>query len=601
MSAAFPAAFVLAVFVCICAGAQTVADRYTKHEKMITMRDGIKLYTAIYVPKDSSKKFPILMERTPYSCRPYGTNAFPQRMHSNPLILQDGYIFVFQDVRGRYRSEGQFEEMTPNIPANTNTQTDESSDTYDTIEWLLNNLETHNGHVGITGISYPGFYTTAALPDAHPALKAASPQAPVTDEFEGDDAYHRGAFFLLDNVNFLNVFDRPRTGPTESYDPLSTQLRNTNAYDFYLRLGPIKNINAQYFDGRSKIWNEYLQHATKDGYWKSRNIRPHLTNIKPAVLITGGWFDAENLFGALKTYEALKQKSPATNKLLVMGPWTHGAWARPTWSNYATYQFGRNTNEAFQTIEASFFRMHLHGIQPQNKPPGAVIYFTGSNQWRTFPAWPPSGTQNASLYLRSGNYLSNRPEPSRQGDERYVSDPANPVPYSPAVSGYRDNNYMGADQRFLKDRNDVLHFATDTLANPVTLAGPVVARLFVSLTGTDADFVVKLIDVHPNGTESLVRAEVLRGKFRNSFEKPEPFVPEKITAVKLELNDVAHTFLAGHRIKVQIQSSWFPLVDRNPHKFMAIPTADQKDFLPNTITIHRNARYMSVIQFSKLP
>lgn len=574
-----------------------IKELYTKIERMIPMRDGVKLFTAIYLPKDNSELHPILMNRTPYSCSPYGEDRFPPSF-GNPAFIKEQYIFVFQDVRGRYMSQGAFRELTPYIPIkNTTGQVDESSDTYDTIEWLLKNLEDGNGRVGIHGISYPGFYATAALPGAHPALKAVSPQAPVTDEFEGDDVYHRGAFFLLDNASFLNEFDPPRNGPAKRYLPISNQFNFTDAYQFYLQLGPISQVNNRFLKHKSVLWDEFLRHDTKDAYWQARDIRPHLTNIKPAVLVVGGWFDAENLFGTLNTYQAIEHQNNKNHNYLLMGPWTHGTWARQHFSHYATYQFNSNTTTRFFEIEASFFNYYLKEKQ-DHLLPEATIFFTGSNEWRTFSKWPPPGSKPFNLYLDAGNQLSFHPVKNKQGYDEYLSDPQHPVPYSPLKTGERDDDYMGADQRFASTRPDVISFETGELNEPITLAGPVIARLFVSISETDADFVVKLVDVLPDQThtQQLVRAEVIRGKFRNSFSKPQPFIPGKITPVNLPLNDVAHTFKTGHRIMVQVQSSWFPLVDRNPQTFINIPKAGVTDFKKATIRIERNARYQSIIE-----
>ncbi len=356
-----PLVFVFTVSVFFSCAQQTDND-YIKIERLIPMRDGVKLFTAIYLPKDSAQKYPVLMQRTPYSCAPYGEVNFRRKLGPNPLFANEKYIYVYQDVRGRHLSEGQFKEMTPAIDnKHNNTEVDESSDTYDTVDWLLKNIKNNNGKVGIYGISYPGFYATASLPNAHPAIKAVSPQAPVTDEFEGDDAYHRGAFFLMDNFSFLNFFDHPRDASREQ-DPLVSNNVNINdVYDFYLNVGPIKNLNKLYFHNQSKIWNEYLEHATNDAYWKARNIRPHLKNIKLATLIAGGWFDAEDMFGALNTYEAIEQQNPINNNKLVMGPWTHGAWESNDWSEFDTYNFETNTSAYFQQMELNFFNYYLKG------------------------------------------------------------------------------------------------------------------------------------------------------------------------------------------------------------------------------------------------
>ncbi len=584
---------------------QSIKTRFTKIERMIPMRDGTNLFTAIYIPKNTTGKYPILMVRTPYSCNPYGEDNYRRALGPTRLFGEDDYIYVYQDVRGRYMSEGKFEETTPHIANKKTTKdVDESSDTYDTIDWLLKNIANNNGKVGMYGISYPGFYATAALPDAHPALKAVSPQAPVTDEFEGDDAYHRGAFFLMDNYSFMNDFDYPRDTTWKSYPELCDQ-KISNAYDYYLQMGPLKNFNKNCFANRSKIWNEYLQHDSNDDYWKTRNIRTHLTNIKPAVLIVGGWFDAEDLFGSLNTYAAIEQKNAVNNNHLVMGPWTHGAWSRGKWSSFGTLDFKSNTTEYYQQIEHSFFNYYLKDSGTFNATE-ATVFETGSNEWKEYKTWPPKNTKPVNWYLSNNHQLSFQPVAATGYDE-YVSDPANPVPYMNTNRSGRNDEYMVADQRFASQRKDVLSFESTVLEKDITLAGAIDADLYVSVSGTDADFIVKLIDVLPDtasqengkdvaGMQRLVRAEVLRGKFRNSFAKPESFVPGKITNVRYSLNDVSHCFKKGHKIMVQIQSSWFPLVDRNPQKFMLIPDANETDFQPATIRIYHHAKHPSHVE-----
>ena len=589
-----------------------VKDNYTKLDRQITMRDGVKLYTVIYVPKDASQSYPILMERTPYSAGPYGeTNYTTNGPGPSKLLSEEKYIFVTQDVRGRYMSEGKFEEMTPhNFAKKTPKDTDESSDTYDTIEWLLKNIPQNNGRVGITGVSYPGFYASAALPDAHPALKAVSPQAPVTDEFIGDDARHNGAFFLLDNFSFLSYFDAQPDKPVASYAGIFSN-RSKDAYDFFLKLGPLKNANsAKYFNNKGKIWNEYLQHETYDDYWKSRNIRPALKNVKPATLVVGGWFDAEDLFGALRTYEAIEKQSPTTKNQIVMGPWTHGAWSRPEWKEFGPLNFGSNTSTYFQEeLEVKFFNYYLKD-KGDWKAAEATMFNTGTNEWKTFDAWPPKNKEAKELHFQANGKLSWEETATEDKDsfDEYVSDPAKPVPYTDGVFARRNNQYMIEDQRFAARRPDVLNYETEVLTEDVTFSGPMTAHFFASTTGTDADFIVKLIDILPEdapnpspnpkaltmaGYQRLVRAEVLRGKFRNSFEKPEPFVPNQVTDVKVRMPDVLHTFKKGHKIMVQIQSSWFPLVDRNPQKFMNISEADEKDFQKATIRVYHSKQHDS--------
>jgi len=623
-----------------------VRQNYRKLDRQITMRDGVKLYTIIYVPQDADKAhpYPIIMERTPYSAGPRGEAKYPLRGPGPSRELsQEKYIFVYQDVRGRYLSEGQFEEVTPALstaatdkarraPRGQSQPHDESTDTYDTIEWLLQNVAGNNGKVGIMGISYPGFYATASLPTAHPALKAVSPQAPVTDEFIGDDARHNGAFFLLDNFSFTNYFDAPRPQPVAEYKELF-DLKITDAYQFFLKLGPIKNANApQYFNNRARIWNEYLQHDTYDAYWQARNIRPHLTGVRPAVLTVGGWYDAEDLFGALHTYEAIEKQNPKATNRLVMGPWTHGAWARPDWSKFGPYDFGQNTAQHYrQTLETPFFNYYLKGKGTFN-PAEATVFDTGLNQWKDYSAWPPAA-ESRPFYLLPSGFLygvtkgqlapyqqqshsqivrtqpANSPTPPAY--DEYISDPAHPVPYTTAIQGGRNNDYMLEDQRFAAQRPDVLTYQTEPLTEDLTVAGPLAVDLWVSTSGTDADFVVKLIDVLPDdtpnpvpnpknvqlaGAQRLVRGDVFRGRFRNSFEKPEAFQPNVPTEVKYALNDVLHTFKKGHRLLVQVQSTWFPLVDRNPQQFVNISTAEAADFQKATIRIYHEPGHASAVQ-----
>lgn len=589
-----------------------VKENYTKLDTTISMRDGIKLYTIIYIPKDNTGQYPFLMERTPYSAGPYGANNYPGRLGPNENLMKEKYIFVYQDVRGRYMSEGVNLEVTPYIANKKNkTDVDESSDTYDTVDWLLKNIKGNNGRVGLYGISYPGFYATACLPGAHPAIKAVSPQAPVTDEFIGDDANHNGAFFLLDNFSFMNFFDMERNGPVKDYAKPVFMAGSKDAYQFYLKMGTIKNTNgAKYYNNKSVIWNEYLQHDTYDAYWKARNIRQHLKNINIPTLVVGGWFDAEDLFGALHTYEAIEKQSAKNNNHLVMGPWTHGAWASSDWNKFATHEFGSNTSKFFQdSLENTFFNFYLKD-KGSFTAAEATVFETGTNLWKSYDVWPPKNATPVAFYFTTGNKLSLQQSSTQNSFEEYISDPAKPVPYTNGTYGRRNNEYMAEDQRFAAARPDVVVFETDELTEDLTLTGRIAADLFVSTSGTDADFIVKLIDVLPDnepnsknaprgfnmaGLQRLVRAEVMRGKFRNSYEKPEAFVPGKISEVKFDLNDVAHTFKKGHKIMVQVQSSWFPLVDRNPQKFMRIPDAEEKDFQKATIRIYHDAANASKI------
>ncbi|MHA4738435.1 CocE/NonD family hydrolase [Dyadobacter sp. MSC1_007] len=589
-----------------------IKANYTKTEQYIAMRDGVKLFTAIYTPKDNSQTYPILMQRTPYSVRPYGEANYRKTLGPNAHLMREKYIFVYQDARGRYKSEGAFREMTPAIAnKKSNKDVDESSDTYDTIEWLLKNTR-NNGKVGQSGISFPGYYSSAALPDAHPALVAVSPQAPMSDEFIGDDCYHNGAFFLMDNFGFYSGFDGPKSKDGTNYQG-HFNVEFKDAYQYFLDFGPLKKANAApYFANPNSIWRQTVAHPVYDEFWQSRNIRQHLKNIKPAVLVVGGWFDAEDLYGALKTYAAIEKQSPGNNNRLVMGPWTHGGWAAPTWKSFAQYQFGGDVNKFYQEeIETKFFNYHLKGKGTLDLPE-VTVFETGTNQWRQYDAWPPKNCQPTTYYFGGNGKLSAARLTSEKSSTSYESDPAKPVPYTNVIGGHRNNEYMAEDQRFASRRPDVVSFQTDSLTEDITLTGEIAAYLMVSMTGSDADFIVKVIDVWPigatlpalqeggkpvvmDGYQQMVRAEVLRGKFRNSFSKPEPFVKDRIEKVTVRLNEVAHTFKKGHRIMVQVQSSWFPLVDRNPQKFMNIFEANEADFQKSTITIHHDTKNSSSI------
>ncbi len=589
-----------------------VKANYTKTEQYITMRDGVKLFTAIYTPKDDSQAYPIIMQRTPYSVRPYGENNYRRALGPNVHLMREKYIFVYQDARGRYKSEGNFREMTPAIEnKKSNKDVDESSDTYDTVEWLLKNTK-NNGKVGQWGISFPGYYSSAGLPNAHPAMAAVSPQAPMSDEFIGDDCYHNGAFFLMDNFGFYSGFDGPKSKDGTNYQSHFNAEYN-DAYKYFLDFGPLKKSNAApYFADPNSIWRQTTAHPVYDEFWQSRNIKNHLKNIKPAVLVVGGWFDAEDLYGALKTYAAIEKQSPGNNNRLVMGPWTHGGWAAPAWKGFAQYQFGADVNKYYQEeIETKFFNFYLKGKGAFDQ--GEITVFeTGSNQWRNYDVWPPKNSQPTTYYFAKNGGMAVAKLLSEPSSTTYESDPAKPVPYTNVISGHRNNEYMAEDQRFASRRPDVVSFQTDTLTEDLTLTGEIVANLMVSMTGSDADFIVKVIDVWPAGStvpgpkegdkpvimdgyQQMVRAEVLRGKFRNSFSKPEPFAKDKIEKVTVKLNEVAHTFKKGHRVMVQIQSSWFPLVDRNPQKFMNIFEAAESDFQKSRITIHHDAKNASSI------
>ena len=604
--------FIILSFVSVAAVAQEtdsayVRSNYTKIERQITMRDGVKLFTAIYIPKDQSKKYPFLMTRTPYTVAPYGADKYKLSLGTFPALMKEGFIFVYQDVRGRWMSEGTFEDIRPQTIKKGTKDIDESTDTYDTIDWLVKNIQNNNGKVGISGISYPGFYSTTSLPNAHPALKAVSPQAPVTDWFIGDDFHHGGALFLMDAFRFMTSFGVPRPKPiTPDKGPKPFIFPIQDNYRFYLEAGSVKNLKEKYFADSIKFWNNLFKHPNLDTFWRARTITPHLTNVKPAVMVVGGFFDAEDAYGTFATYKAIEKQNPSANNILVAGPWFHGGWVRGTGSSFGDIKFGQPTSTYYQeNLELPFFKYHLKGEGNFN-PAEATIFVTGSNQWKKFNTWPPAETENKNLYLHPNGKLAFEKVGRTDSWDEYVSDPANPVPYQNGIQTNRTREYMIDDQRFSARRPDVKTYQTDVLIEDVTLTGPVLANLVVSTTGTDADYVVKLIDVYPEdaenndgvmmaGYEMLVRGEILRGKYRNSFEKPEPFVPGAVTKVNYPLPDVAHTFKKGHRIMIQIQNSWFPLADRNPQKFMNIYTAEPKDFQKATHKIYHDTLNSSFI------
>jgi putative CocE/NonD family hydrolase len=594
-----------------------VRDNYTKIERNIPMRDGVKLFTSVYIPKNQDKKYPFMINRTPYTVSPYGETKYKTTLGPSPLFLKEGFIFVYQDVRGKWMSEGQFEDIRPHIDQKKSKKDiDESSDTYDTVDWLIKNIPNNNGKAGIYGISYPGFYSSAALPGAHSALKAVSPQAPVTDWFMGDDFHHNGAFMLADAFSFYSSFGVPRPHPiTPDKGPKGFKFPIKDNYRFYLSLGALKNVKLKYFGDTIKFWNDLMEHGTHDAFWKARNIQPHLKGIKPAVLVVGGFFDAEDAYGALHTYQSIESQNPSAKNSLVMGPWFHGGWARGTGLSFGDISFGQPTGTWYQqNVEFPFF-MHYLKDTKDAVPAEATIFITGSNEWKKFPAWPPPAAATQTLYLQANGQLSFEAPQSADSFDEYVSDSNNPVPFQDGVKETRTREYMIDDQRFAARRPDVKVYQTPALTEDLTLAGPLVADLAVSTTGTDADYIVKLIDVYPEdaeatqpnpkglimgGYEMLVRGEVMRGKFRNSFEQPEAFVPGEITKVKYSLPDVAHTFKKGHRIMIQVQNSWFPLVDRNPQQFLDIYHADDKDFIKATQRIYHDQAHASSLTVTVL-
>ena len=594
-----------------------LSARYEKSEHRVEMRDGTKLYVALYVPRDrGSEKFPILLTRTPYSCNPYGPDAISARIGPNRILEDEGYIFACQDVRGRYQSEGKYDNMRPHVPGEL--PIDESSDTWDTIEWLVSHAPGNNGKVGMWGISYPGFYAAAALPEAHPALVASSPQAPISDFFF-DDFHHHGAYTLAywfitpvfgyqqDTLNTGNWFTFPTRGTRDGYK-------------YYMDLGPLKNSDATY-DSTNFFWRQLAEHPNYDEFWQARSILPHLDEVDHAVLTVGGWFDAEDLYGPLNIYRALERNNPeiAYNGL-VMGPWGHGDWAR-TLSPHVIGDivYGDDISGWYQReVEAPFFRYWLKG-EGSSPDFDALTFDTGRKEWLSFPEWPPAEAQTRILYLRDGESLQwTGPVGGEAEYSEYVSDPNEPVPYTDDIRFvFTPRRYMNEDQRFAERRPDVIEFQTGILEEDLTLAGDMLARLEVSTTGTDSDWIVKLIDVYPDamqneehtpegvvlgGYQQMVRSEIFRGRFRESYETPEAFVPGQRTTVEFPLQDVLHTFKAGHRIMVQVQSSWFPLFDRNPQTFVPnIFEAEEGDFVRATQRVWHMPEAASRLEVKVLP
>ncbi len=599
----------LIFFLSILQTACTEKQSYIKREYQIPMRDGKKLFTAVYMPKDDSKKYPILMWRTPYSVHPYGENKFPKKFGPSPLFMDEGYIFVYQDVRGRFMSQGEYVNMRPYIPDKTDSLIiDETTDTYDTIDWLIKNIPNNNGRVGMWGISYPGFYSSMGLIDSHPALKAVSPQAPIADWFIGDDMHHNGAFTLMLAFNFFSTFGKPRPEPTTEWPPRFKH-GTPDGYRFFLDMGPLPNANKKYFHNEISFWNKAMQHGTYDDFWQKRNILPHLKNIRPAVLVVGGWYDGEDLYGTLETYRTIEKNNPGIHNHLVMGPWGHGGWARTEGEWLGDIWFGAKTSFWYQKeVELTFFNYFLKN-KGELHLPEAYGFDTGKNHWRQFKIWPPLDRQESAIYLQADRKLDFSP-PTASGPlyDEYISDPSRPVPFVSGLTTRWGKKFLTEDQRFAWQRPDVVSYESEILDDSLTLCGPILADLYVSTSGTDCDWVVKLIDVYPDtfrytqedkkrlpmgGYQRLIRAEIMRSKFRNSYTNLQPLVPDKIMHIRFKLQDVLHTFLPGHKIMIQIQSSWFPLFDRNPQIFTDIYQAQEADFVKAVQRIYHSKQYPS--------
>ena len=604
--------------------AKYITDNYTKREVMIPVRDGVKLFTAIYEPKDQSQKYPILLNRTPYTVGPYGEANFKVSLGPDPLFAKEGYIFVYQDVRGKTMSEGEFEDVRPDIANTDKTKIDESTDTYDTIDWLIKNVANNNGRVGTYGISYPGFYTSAGSIDSHPALKACSPQAPVSDWYMGDDMHHNGALFLTQNFSFFTSFGQYRPSPNFDFKYLKNWNgpRPMDAYNYFLTAGGLKEISDEYEKNlgvRIRFWDEMMKHPNYDQFWKDRNILTKLKNITCATMTVGGWYDNEDLYGALRTYQHIEKQNPGIFNVLVVGPWDHGGWSRNDGDWLGTAYFGQKTGEYFrQNLEVPFFNHFLKDKGDISKIKEVNAFDTGSNEWRAFDNYSPSTSTDTPLYLTANGAARFQLPASTGGFAEYVSDPWNPVPYTQKIALNYPRDFMTEDQRFAATRPDVLVFQTEPLTEDITVAGDIKPSLFISSSGSDSDFVVKLIDVFPDdfrypdgqrppqnsawsvfapgGYQMLLRGEPMPARFRNGFEKGTPLTPNSPTKLSFTMPGVTHTFKKGHRIMIQVQSTWFPLVARNPQKFMAnYKMGTAADFQKATQRVYTGGRYASAV------
>lgn len=598
--------------------ADFIKKNYSKKEVYIPMRDGVRLYSAIYTPIDTTGTYPIMMVKTPYGIKPYGKDNYPEKIGPSFYMEKEKFIFVHQDARGMFMSEGSMLHMTPHIPNKPDsTFIDNSTDTYDAVEWLIQNTN-NNGKVGLWGISYRGFYASSGIIDAHPAIACSSPQACIADWFIGDDVHHNGAFSLLPSYLFAEVVDQVQDQYTLEW-PEVFDYPVKDAYNFFLELGPLNMVNENFFENKVPAWDSLMVHPDYDGYWQKRNILPHLKDIKPAVLITGGLFDHENLYGSLQTFHAINDKSQNETRL-VLGPWIHGGWARTTGENFGFLKFGESTSDYYQTeIEIPFFNYYLKDKGSADELASAIVFTTGDNKWHKFNSWPPRNRKDIKFYLKDANSLDeivpDKPGPTF---DEYISDPDHPVPYTQVFHPLRlfyNKEYMAEDQRFASSRPDVLTYQSQKFIDTLTLVGPVTADLFIASAASDYDIVVKIIDVYPDtikkdhydnpetelaGFQQLVRTEIFRMKYRNSFELPEPITPEEITHIQINMNDIAHSFLPGHSMMLQIQSSMFPLYDRNPQVFMNIYKANESDFRKATIRIYHSSDYPSAIRFKKL-
>jgi putative CocE/NonD family hydrolase len=581
---------------------QEQAKQFARTSAMIPMRDGVKLYTTIYTPKKHNAPLPFVMMRTPYGIASGGPKALEEYLND---LADNGYIFVFQDIRGRHQSEGQFVMLRPpRDPKNVNA-IDEGTDTNDTIDWLLKNVPGHNGRVGMLGVSYPGWLTVMALVDPHPALRAASPQAPPADMFIGDDFHHNGAFRLSYGFEYVARMETDKRNSNFVFDRYDT-------FEWYLKLGGLSNVNPRYFKGKMPTWNDFVAHPNYDDFWQKQASAPYLKRVCVPTLHVAGWFDQEDFYGPLKTYELLEQHDKNDQNFLVVGPWNHGGWRSGPGNKLGKVTFDSDTGKHFRAkVQAPFFARHLKDKSTGTNLPEALMFQTGSNKWVEHERWPPKTADTRKLYFHPSGKLAFEPPPQTNASfDEYVSDPAKPVPYrprpiTPTYPGPEWQVWMVEDQRFTQYRPDVLTYETDPLAEDVTVAGSLTAHLFAATTGTDCDWIVRLIDVYPEkwkknpsmgGFQLLISGEPVRARFRKSFEKPEPVEPGEVNEYTINLHWSHHCFRQGHKIMVQVQSTWFPLIDRNPQKFVPnIFEARDTDFQPARQQVYRSLQYPSAI------
>jgi putative CocE/NonD family hydrolase len=594
---------------------------YEKKEFDIPMRDGVNLHTQIYIPRDQSKNYPFLINRTNYAILPYGTDAYQYKRKLGPTwgYSQEKYIFVYQNVRGRFLSEGKYEEMRPYKINKDENETDESSDIYDTIEWLLKNIDNSNGKVGLYGYSYPGFYSLMGLIDPHPALKAVIPKAPIVDWFKGDDFHQNGAFMVLAAINFFRRWGHDSIiNTTKTPIPIFSYTKE-DLYSYLLDKGSAKNIGSVLLNNKVPFWEDLMQHGNYDDFWQKRNISNYINKVNIPVLNVGGWFDKENIYGTLNSFKTIENKNPENKNSIIVGPWFHGGWYYADNSDYLGATDinvkQKSAVEFYKNIELNFLNYYLKD-RGEWSVPKASMYDIGINKWRSFDQWPPEETETKQLFFREDYTLSFEEPNYRKSSSEYINDPFNPVPAMGKAMPHLDPDYVICEQSFAENRKDILVFKSEKLEEDMTIVGPIEANLFVSTSGTDSDWIIKVIDQFPEdvdeyendaekradmkGYKMLLKYGVLRGKFRNSLEFPEPFIPNQITSVNFELHDVCHTFKKGHRIIIYVQSSMFPIIDRNPNKFMDIYSATSTDYEIATNRIFHSKKYPSHISIKIL-